>query len=65
MATWRREVDGDGLVVVDGPNPENSNYTVTIRPEAGEWTALGIEVAQDESLPANRIARGRRPFRGQ
>ena len=53
-----REVDGDGLVVVDGPNPENSNYTVTIRPAAGEWTALGIEVAQDESLPANRIARG-------
>jgi hypothetical protein len=30
-----REVDGDGLVVVDGPNPENSNYTVKIRPAAG------------------------------
>ena len=53
-----REIDGEGLVVIDGPNPENSSYTVTIRPAAGEWRALGIEVAQDESLPANRIARG-------
>ncbi len=52
------EVDGDGLIVVDGDNPENSTYAVTIRPGAGEWTALGVEVAQDESLPANRIARG-------
>ena len=53
-----REVDGDGLVVVDGPNPEKSTYTVRFRPGAGEWTAIGLEVAQDESLPANRIARG-------
>ncbi|NDD65804.1 MAG: DUF1553 domain-containing protein, partial [Acidobacteria bacterium] len=40
------------------PNPENSTYTVRFRPGAGEWTAIGLEVAQDESLPANRIARG-------
>ena len=53
-----KEIDGDGLIVVEGPNPENSTYTVRFRPAAGTWTALGIEVAQDESLPANRIARG-------
>lgn len=53
-----KEIDGDGLIVVDGPNPENSTYTVRVRPAAGTWTAIGIEVAQDESLPANRIARG-------
>jgi hypothetical protein len=52
------EIDGDGLIVVDGENPDNSTYTVSLRPGAGEWTGLGIEVAQDESLPANRIARG-------
>ncbi|MFN7829540.1 MAG: DUF1553 domain-containing protein [Acidobacteriota bacterium] len=53
-----KEIDGAGLIVVEGPNPENSTYTVRFRPAAGTWTALGLEVAQDESLPANRIARG-------
>ena len=52
------EIKGDGLVVAGGANPDNATYTVTFKPGAGEWTALGIEVVQDESLPAARLARG-------
>ncbi len=52
------EIKGDGLVVASGANPDNEAYTVTFKPGAGAWTALGIEVVQDESLPANRLARG-------
>jgi uncharacterized protein DUF1553/uncharacterized protein DUF1549/cytochrome c len=52
------EIKGDGLVVASGVNPENETYAVTFKPGAGEWTALGLEVAQDESLPADRQARG-------
>jgi hypothetical protein len=51
-------IKGDGLVVAGGANPDNETYTVTFKPGAGAWTALGIEVVQDESLPANRLARG-------
>ena len=49
---------GQGLVVASGPNPDNETYTVTFQPGAGSWTALGIEVVQDESLPGTRVARG-------
>lgn len=49
---------GDGLIVVAGPNPDNETYTVTLRPGKGQWTALGLEVVQDESLPGIRVARG-------
>jgi len=52
------QIKGDGLVVASGANPDNETYTVTFKPGAGDWTALGIEVVQDESLPANRLARG-------
>jgi hypothetical protein len=52
------EINGDGLVVASGANPDNATYTVSFNPGAGEWTALGIEVVQDESLPADRVARG-------
>ncbi len=52
------EIKGDGLVVASGANPDNATYTVTVKPGAGEWTALGIEAVQDESLPAARLARG-------
>jgi hypothetical protein len=51
-------IKGEGLVVAGGANPDNETYTVTFKPGAGEWTALGLEVVQDESLPANRLARG-------
>ncbi len=52
------QIKGDGLVVASGANPDNETYTVTFKPGAGAWTALGVEVVQDESLPANRLARG-------
>ena len=49
---------GNGLVVASGPNPDNETYVVTLRPGAGSWTELGIDVVEDESLPGNRISRG-------
>ena len=49
---------GQGLVIASGPNPDNDTYIVTFKPGAGTWTALGIEVVQDETLPGNRLARG-------
>ena len=49
---------GGGLVVASGANPDNETYTVKFRPGAGTWTALGVQVVQDESLPGNRLARG-------
>jgi uncharacterized protein DUF1553/uncharacterized protein DUF1549/cytochrome c len=52
------QIKGDGLVVASGANPENETYTVSFKPGEGEWVALGIEVVQDASLPANRLARG-------
>jgi hypothetical protein len=49
---------GNGLVIASGPNPDNSTYTVRFKPGAGTWTALGLEVVQDESLPGIRYSRG-------
>ncbi|MBI3470063.1 MAG: PSD1 domain-containing protein [Candidatus Solibacter usitatus] len=49
---------GEGLIVASGPNPDNETYTVTLKPGAGVWTALGVEVVQDEGLAGVRVARG-------
>jgi len=49
---------GNGLVVVSGKNPDNDTYTVTMRPNPGTYTGLGVEVVQDDSLPGVRVARG-------
>ena len=49
---------GDGLVVAGGPNPDRETYVVTVKPGAGVWHQLGVEVVQDESLPGARYARG-------
>jgi hypothetical protein len=49
---------GDGLIIVSGPNPDNETYNVQFKPGAGAWTALGIDIFQDESLPGNRLSRG-------
>ena len=45
-------------MVASGPNPDRETYTVTFQPGAGVWTALAIEIVQDESLPGIRLARG-------
>ncbi|HLY15878.1 MAG TPA: PSD1 and planctomycete cytochrome C domain-containing protein [Bryobacteraceae bacterium] len=49
---------GEGLIVASGANPDNETYTVTLKPGEGTWTALGIDVFQDEGLPGSRFARG-------
>ena len=49
---------GGGLIIASGKNPDNETYTVTIRPGKGRWTALGIDVHQDDTLPGNRLSRG-------
>jgi uncharacterized protein DUF1553/uncharacterized protein DUF1549/cytochrome c len=49
---------GDGLVVASGSNPDRDTFIVTLKPGAGAWRQLGIEVVQDESLPGARYARG-------
>jgi len=49
---------GDGLILAEGLNPDNETYTVSAKPGAGVWTALGLEVISDESLPGVRVARG-------
>jgi hypothetical protein len=54
----REMTPGNGLVEATGANPDNETYIVTLRPGPGAWTALGVDVEQDESLPGNRISRG-------
>ena len=49
---------GDGLVVASGANPDRETYVVTLKPGAGTWHQVGVDVVQDESLPGARYARG-------
>lgn len=49
---------GNGLIVAEGPNPDNETYTVTLKPGAGTWYSLGFEVTSDDRLPGVRLARG-------
>jgi hypothetical protein len=49
---------GAGLVMADGPNPDNETYTVTLKPGAGVWKSLGLEVDTDAALPGADISRG-------
>jgi hypothetical protein len=49
---------GDGLVVASGPDPDNETYVVQFKPGQGAWTAVGVDIHQDDSLPGNRVARG-------
>jgi len=49
---------GDGLVVASGANPDRETYVVTLKPGAGTWRQLGVDVVQDESLPGARFSRG-------
>ena len=49
---------GGGLVVASGPTPDNDTYTVSFKPGEGLWTALGVHIVQEDSLPGERLARG-------
>ncbi|MBL8234633.1 MAG: DUF1553 domain-containing protein, partial [Bryobacterales bacterium] len=49
---------GNGLIAATGKAPDNDTYTITWKPGPGTWTAIGLEVIMDESLPGIRIARG-------
>ncbi|HMF76416.1 MAG TPA: DUF1549 domain-containing protein, partial [Bryobacteraceae bacterium] len=49
---------GAGLVIVSGPNPDNETYSVTLKPGAGVWTSLGVEVDTGPGLPGADISRG-------
>jgi hypothetical protein len=48
----------EGLIEAGGANPDNETYIVTLHPGAGSWTALGISIVEDDSLPGNGLARG-------
>lgn len=50
-------IKGDGLVIASGALPEREVYSISFKPGVGEWTALGVEAVQEESLPADRFAR--------
>ncbi|MBS1810308.1 MAG: PSD1 domain-containing protein [Acidobacteria bacterium] len=52
------KMPGNGLIVAGGANPDNETYTVTFKPGAGEWTALGVQLVRDVDLPGNHVARG-------
>ena len=47
-----------GVIIASGTTPDNDTYVVTLRPGTGEWTALGVEIVQDEKLAGVRVARG-------
>ncbi|MEZ5398098.1 MAG: PSD1 and planctomycete cytochrome C domain-containing protein [Bryobacteraceae bacterium] len=49
---------GNGMIVAEGPVPDREVYTIEIRPGAGKWASLGIEVISDDRLPGARLARG-------
>ncbi len=49
---------GGGLIVAEGPNPDNETYTVTFKPGEGRWTSLMIQPEGGGDLPGNGIARG-------
>jgi hypothetical protein len=46
------------LIVASGENPDNETYTIALRPGAGTWRSLGLEVARDDTLPGGYVARG-------
>ena len=56
------EIAKANLVVASGPNPDTETYTVTLKPDAGNYTSLGLEVVKDESLPGLEFARGASRF---
>ncbi len=56
------KMPGNGIVIASGANPDNETYTITIKPGAGQWTALGLQLMRDLDLPGNHVARGAEKF---
>ena len=56
------KMPGNGIVIASGANPDNETYTITLKPGAGEWTALGLQLIRDVDLPGNNVARGADKF---
>jgi Protein of unknown function (DUF1553)/Protein of unknown function (DUF1549)/Planctomycete cytochrome C len=46
------------LIVVSGANPDTETYAITLKPGAGTWRSLGLEIARDDTLPGGYVARG-------
>lgn len=46
------------VVIAGGPNPDTETYVVDLKPGAGTWNSLGLEVVEDEELPGGGHARG-------
>jgi hypothetical protein len=49
---------GGGVVIASGPSPDNDTYSVSFKPGEGIWTALGVHIVQEDSLPGERLGRG-------
>ncbi|MEZ5355202.1 MAG: PSD1 and planctomycete cytochrome C domain-containing protein [Bryobacteraceae bacterium] len=49
---------GNGMIVAEGMVPDRDAYIVDLRPGAGVWASLGLEVISDDRLPGARLARG-------
>ncbi len=43
--------EGKGLIIAEGPNPDQEIYTVSFRPGAGEWNALRLQIESNIELP--------------
>lgn len=46
------------LIVASGANPDTETYTVVLKPGAGTWKSLGIEIERDDTLPGGYVGRG-------
>src|SRR5262249_55488372 len=46
------------LIVASGANPDTETYTISLKPGAGTWRSLGLEVVRDDTLPGGYVARG-------
>jgi hypothetical protein len=57
-SNYERRWPGHGVIVAEGPNPDNATYIMTLRPGAGVWRQLGLEVFYEDSLPGNSYGRG-------
>jgi hypothetical protein len=53
-----KEKPVSSLIVATGANPDTETYTLTLKPGAGTWRSLGIEIVRDDTLPGGYVARG-------